>query len=78
MSDASLVGGDAANIVGILLNEIGVEIVERRAHFVGVLLVDAEHDRFGEAIGLFQKSVRLRAIASVRALSATARSKSSV
>ena len=55
LADASLVRGDAADIVGILLHQVGVEIVERAAHLVGVLLVDAEDDRLGEAIGLFQE-----------------------
>jgi hypothetical protein len=54
-SDASLVRSDAANIVGILLDQIGVEIIERGAHLVRVFLVDAENDRLGEATRPFHK-----------------------
>jgi len=78
LSEAALVRSDAAHVIGILPNQIGVQIIERAAHLVRVLLVDAEDDRLGKAIGFFIKSVRLRAIAWVRALSATARSKSTV
>jgi hypothetical protein len=52
-ADAPLVRRDAANVVGILLNQIMVEIVERATHTVRVLLVDTEDDRLGEPIALF-------------------------
>ena len=54
-ADVALVGGHAADVVGILLHQVGVVVVQRAAHLVGVLLVDAEHDGLGEAIGLLQE-----------------------
>jgi hypothetical protein len=36
-------------------DEVGIQIVERGAHFRGVLLVHAENDALGEAVGLFQE-----------------------
>ena len=53
--DVAFVGGDADNIIRVLLHQIGVEIVQRVAHLVGVFLVDAEDDGLGEAVGLFQE-----------------------
>ena len=38
-----------------MLDQIGIEVVEGGAHFVGVFLVDAEDDGLGEAVGLFQE-----------------------
>ena len=54
-ADVAFVGRDAADVVGILRDKIGVEIVQRLAHLAGVFLIHAEHDRLGEAIGLLQK-----------------------
>ena len=53
--DVALVGRDAADIVGILRDQIGVEVVKRRPHLAGVFLIDAEDDRLGEAVGLLQE-----------------------
>ena len=48
--------GDAADVVGVLGDQVGVEVVQRPPHLVGVLLVDAEDDGLGEAVGLLRKS----------------------
>jgi len=53
--DVPLVGGDAANVVGKLLGEVAVQVVERRAHLAGVLLIHAEDDGLGVAVGLLEK-----------------------
>ena len=47
--------GDAADVVGVLLDQVGVQVVERLAHLVGVLLVHAEDDGLGEAVGLLEE-----------------------
>ena len=59
-ADVALVGGDAADVVRVLLHEVGVQVVERAPHLVGVLLVDAEDDRLGEAVGLLQEVGEVR------------------
>ena len=53
--DVALVGGDAADVVRVLLHEVGVQCGERLAHLARVLLVDAEDDGLGEAVGLLQE-----------------------
>ena len=60
------------------LDEVSVQVVERGSHLGGVFLVHAEDDGLGETVGLFRKSVRCLAMASVRARKATRRSKSAV
>ena len=50
-ADVALVGGHPADIVGVLPDQVGVEVVQLPAHLVGVLLVHAEDDRLGEAVG---------------------------
>ena len=54
-ADAALVGNDPANVVGMLPNQVGVEVVQCPPHFVGVFLVHAEDDRLGEAVGLLEE-----------------------
>ena len=54
-ADVALVGDDPAHVIGVLLHQVGVEVVQRPAHLVGVLLVHAEDDRLGEAVGLLQE-----------------------
>ena len=49
-ADLALVGRDAADVVRVVLHEVGIAVAERAAHLVGVLLVDAEDDRLGEAV----------------------------
>jgi hypothetical protein len=51
-ADLALVGGDAADVVRVLPHQVRVEVGESRAHLAGVLLVHAEHDGLGEAVGL--------------------------
>ena len=46
-ADLPFVGGDAADIVRVLLHKVGVEVSQSAAHFVGVLLIDAEHQGLG-------------------------------
>ena len=53
--DVALVGGDPADIIGILRDQIGVQIVQGDAHLAGMFLIDAEDDGFGETVGLLQK-----------------------
>src|SRR5262249_6558311 len=54
-ADVAFVGGDAADVVGKLLNQIGVQVVECRAHLGGVFLVYTEDNGFGEAVCLLQE-----------------------
>ena len=54
-SDVTLVGGDAAHVVGVLRHEDAVEIGQRGAHLASVLLVDAEDDGLGEAVRLLEE-----------------------
>lgn len=51
----ALVGGDAADIVGILLSEVGVEVGNAPPHFVSMFLIDAKDDGLGKAVGLLEK-----------------------
>ena len=45
----------ACCIAGMAGDQVGVQVVERGAHFGGVLLINAEDDGLGEAVGLFQE-----------------------
>ena len=54
-ADVAFVGGDAADIIGILRDEVGVEIDQRLAHLAGVFLIDAKDDGLGEAVGLLEE-----------------------
>jgi hypothetical protein len=54
-SDVALIGGDTADVVGVLGHEVAVQSGERGAHLAGVLLVDAEHDGLGEAVDLLEE-----------------------
>ena len=51
----ALVGGDAADVVGYLPNVLGVAVVQRLPHLLGVLLVHAEDDGLGETVGPLQE-----------------------
>jgi hypothetical protein len=44
-ADVAFVGGDAADVVRILLDQIAVEVDEFLPHLGGVFLIDAEHQR---------------------------------
>ncbi len=46
-----LVADDSDDVVRVLLREVRVGVVQRAPHLVGMLLVDAEHDRLGPAVG---------------------------
>src|SRR5437867_953805 len=48
-------GGDTADVIGELLDEIGVQVVQRGAHFRSVFLVHAKDNGLCEAVGLFQE-----------------------
>jgi hypothetical protein len=52
LADVALVGGDAADVVRMVADEVGIQVVEGGAHFRGVFLIDAEDDGFREAVGL--------------------------
>src|SRR2546422_709756 len=54
-SDLPLVGSDTADVVRILLHQVGIQIVQRPSHLVGVLLINAEDEGFSEAVGLLEK-----------------------
>ena len=53
--DVALVGRHPADVVGVLLDQIGVQVVQLPPHLVGVFLIDAEHDGLGEAIRPLQE-----------------------
>jgi hypothetical protein len=53
--DVAFVGGDAADVIGELLDEVSVEIVECRPHLGRVFLIHAKDDSFGVTIGFFEK-----------------------
>ena len=48
-ADVALVSHDPYDVVRILLGQVAVGVVERSAHLVGVLLVDAEDDGLAHA-----------------------------
>jgi hypothetical protein len=49
--DLSLIGYDAADVVGIFAHKIGVQVTELAPHLVGVLLIHAEDEGLGGAVG---------------------------
>ena len=51
----SLVRGYPAHVVGELPHQVGVQVGERLPHLQRMLLIDAEDDRLGEAIGVFHE-----------------------
>ena len=53
--NVAFVSGDAADVIGKLLDEVGVQVVKRRAHLGGVFLIHAKHDGFGETVGLLEE-----------------------
>ena len=53
--DVAFVGGDAADVIGELLDEVGVQVVERGAHLGRVFLVHAKDDGLGEAVGFLEE-----------------------
>ena len=54
-TDVSFIGGHAANVIGKLLHEIGIQIVERRFHFKRMFLIHAEDDGLGKAVGFLEE-----------------------
>ena len=54
-SDISFLGGNPANVVGMLLHEVAVEVVEGATHLIRMFLIDTENNRLAKAVGLFQK-----------------------
>ena len=54
-ADVALVGGDAADVVGMIADQIVVEPRQLMLHLQGVLLIHTEDDGLGEAIGGAQK-----------------------
>src|SRR5437016_5381850 len=59
-TDISLVGGHSANVVGMLSDEVGVEIIQGLTHLACMILVDTENDRFCEAVGSLQEVREVR------------------
>jgi hypothetical protein len=59
-ADVAFVGGHPAYVVRELLDQVSVEVVELLAHFVSVVLIDAEHDGLGEAGSLARKTAEAR------------------
>ena len=55
--DVAFIGGHAADVVReAAATEVGVEVVQRRAHLARVLLIDAKDNRFRKTVAaLFQK-----------------------
>ena len=54
-ADLAFIGDDAGDVVGVLFDEVGVEVVQGLAHLLGVLLVNAEDDGLAVAVGLLQE-----------------------
>ena len=54
-SNIAFVGSHATHIVGMLNADVVVQIIERRPHPAGVLLIDTEHDGFRESIRLLEE-----------------------
>ncbi len=54
-ADVAFVGSDPADVVGVLPDQIGVQVVQGPPHLVGVFLIDAEDDGLGEAVGLLEE-----------------------
>src|SRR5438445_7392888 len=52
-SGPTFIGGDADDVVGVLLDQVCIEVIEGVAHVLGMLLIDAEDNGFIEsAVGL--------------------------
>ena len=49
------IGGYPADIIRILLHQVGIEVVQGPAHLVGVFLIHAEDDGLGKAVGLLEE-----------------------
>ena len=54
-ADVAFIGRDAADIVRILATKSLLRLLSARPHFAGMFLIDAEHDRLGEAVGLLHE-----------------------
>ena len=48
--DVAFVSRHPADVVGVLLDQIGIQVVQLPPHLVGVFLIHAVNDGFGEAI----------------------------
>src|SRR5437764_1292488 len=53
--DFSFSGSNPADVIGVLLDEIGIEFHQSAAHFEGMFLVNTEDDGFCEPIGIFEE-----------------------
>ena len=49
------IGGHPADIIRILLDQVGIEIVQGPAHLIGVVLVHAKDDGLGKAVGFLEE-----------------------
>jgi hypothetical protein len=58
--DATFVGRHAADVIGVLRHKIGISIMQRAPHFVGVLLVDAKDDCLREGVLLAHELGKVR------------------
>ena len=54
-ADGALVSGNTANVIRVLLDQIAIQVEQFLSQFGGVLLIDAEHQGLGVAVGAFQK-----------------------
>ena len=54
-ADGTFVGGYAADVIGVLLDEVAVQVEQFLAHFGRVLLINAEHKSLGEAVGALEE-----------------------
>ena len=54
-ANRTFIGSHAADIVGVLLDEIAVEVDQLLPDLGGMFLIDTEHDGFGEAICTFEQ-----------------------
>ena len=78
-ADGSFVGGHAADVVGVTgRTRSAFRLASACRISLGVLLVDAEDDRFRKPVGLLEEVGQVAGDRSVRARSETVRSKSFV
>ena len=47
-----LVGSHPAYVIGVLLDEVGVQVSDSPPHFIGVLLIDTEYDCLAKTVVL--------------------------
>ena len=54
-ANVPFIGGHPADIIRILLHQVGIQVVQGPAHLIGVFLIHAEDDGLGKAVGLLEE-----------------------